>query len=89
MMTQSDFMDALNNPNKDETKYFITERRNGWIIEDNKGRSAIGRTFEDAKANFIEALDREYKKLCEKVDSNAAEMKRKHRELWNYQQMKE
>lgn len=84
MLTNEMLFDFLNNPKNDETQYFVTERLNGWIIEDDKGRSAIGKTFEEAKLNFIELLKREYKVLCKKVERDAAEMKRKHRELWNY-----
>lgn len=83
-MDFENFLDILNGKKKEETQFFVTERRNMWIVEDNKGRSAIGKTLEEAKANFINATNKEYEALKERVERDAAESRRKHRELWNY-----
>jgi hypothetical protein len=79
-----DFIDLFEEKKKKETQYFITEKRNMWIVEDSEGRSAIGKTLDEAKENFMELLNREYMVLKERVDRDAAESKRRHRELWNY-----
>lgn len=75
---------VLFNPKKDETKYYIWQHKANWIVKDSKGNWAIGVTREGAIENYKQLLDRKITVLNEKIERDKAEMKRRHRELWNY-----
>lgn len=78
----SDIADLLN-PIRDGIKYY-RQHKAGWIVQDSEGYSAIGMTREQAIENYSQLLDRKVAVLSEKVERDRAEMKRRHRELWNY-----
>lgn len=76
--------DLFTTQKKDEYNISVKQRKNMWIVEDNKGRTAIGSTLEDAKENYVELFNKEYNELKERVDRDLEESRRKHRALWNY-----
>jgi hypothetical protein len=84
IMGSLDMLELLNGKKKDEIQYFVWQHKHMWIVEDSKGRSAMGNTRDEATKNFLELMDREYAALKEKVDRDTEESTRKHRELWGY-----
>jgi len=78
-----DIADLLN-PKKDEIQYYIWQHKKGWIVQDSKGNSVIGLTREQAIENYKQLLDKKIADLTKKVERDQAEMKGRHRKLWNY-----